>query len=186
MLGGGPQIPHLYVRAALMLASTYYAATWSRNVLAASAARYLLEVRDVAGWAFGGVVMRGVWQRMGVKFVPLPAPEVTPMTIHNTGSLCGLESLDFVVVAVDGGLQGSLLSGGLAVWHPRHGVFFEAWWGRRAYQASATDAEWLAKINAMLLLPPATPLVYVVSDASAAQQLNLPRRPAPFSILNVL
>ena len=107
-------------------------------------------------------------------------------TIHNTGSLCGLESLDFVVVAIDGGLQGSLLSWGHAVWHPRDGVFFEAWWGLLAYRASPTDAEWLAKITAMLVLPPATPLVYMVSDASAAQQLNLTRGPAPFSILNVL
>ena len=130
--------------------------------------------------------MRGVWQPIGVESVPLPAPEVSPMTIHSTGSLGGMVSLDFVVVAVDGGLQGSLLSGGLAVWHPRLGVFFEAWWGLSAYQASPTDAEWLAKITAMLLLPPAMPLVYMVSNASAAQQLNLTRGPTPFSILNVL
>ena len=130
--------------------------------------------------------MRGVWQQIGVAFVPLPAPEVARMTIRNTGSLSGLESLDFVVVAVDSGLQGSLLSGGFAIWHPRQGVFFEAWWGLRAYPASPTDAEWLAKITAMLLLPPTMPLVYMVPEASAAPQLNLTRGPSPFLILNVL
>ena len=52
---------------------------------------------------------------------------------------------------------------------PGIAAFFEAWWGLSAYQVSPTDAKWLAKITAMLLLPPATLLVYMVSDASAAQ-----------------
>ena len=186
LTAGGPQSPDLFTRAALLLASTYYAASWGRNPLAASAARYLLEVDDVAGWAPEGAVMRRVWLPLGLDFVPLPSPSVSPMVIHSTGSLDPLPALEYVVVAIDGGLLGSRLSGGLAAWHPSLGVFYRAWWGLRAYQASATDAEWVAKTTAMLLLPPTATEVYMVSDASGAQHLNLTRGPTPFSVLNVL
>ena len=44
----------------------------------------------------------------------------------------------------------------------------------------------MAKITAMLLLPPAATEVYMVSDASGAQHLNLTRGLTPFSVNNVL
>ena len=133
LTAGSPQSPDLFTRAALLLASTYYAASWGRNPLAASAARYLLEVDDVAGWAPEGAIMRRVWLPLGLDFVPLPSPSVSPMVIHSAGSLDPLPALEYVVVAIDGGLLGSRLSGGLAAWHPSLGVFFQAWWGLRAY-----------------------------------------------------
>ena len=130
--------------------------------------------------------MRRVWLLIGLDFIPLPRPSVSPMVIHSAGSLDPLPALEYVVVAIDGGLLGSRLSGGLAAWHPSLGVFYQAWWGLRAYQASATDAQWVAKITALLLLPPAATKVYMVSDASGAQHLNLTRGQAPFSVINVL
>ena len=156
LTAGGPQSQDLFTRAALLLASTYFVASWGRNPLAASAARYFLEVDAVVGWAPERAVMRRVWLPLGVDFVPLPGPSVSPMVIHSTGGLDPLPALEYVVIAIDGGLQGSCLSGGLAAWHPSLGIFYRAWWGLRAYEASPTDAEWLEKITAMLLLPPAT------------------------------
>ena len=85
LVAGGPKSLDLFTRASLPLASTYLAASLSRNVLAASTARYLLEVTVVASWALEGFVMRQVWQLLGIDLVSQPTPTVSPMAIHSAG-----------------------------------------------------------------------------------------------------
>ena len=83
------------------------------------------------------------------RWTPLgTVPSVSPMGINSSGNLARLPALEYVVIAIDGGLLGSRLSGGLAAWHPSLVIFYRTWWGLRASWASATDEEWLAKITA--------------------------------------
>ena len=90
----------------------------------------------MASWLRNGAVMRRVWLPLGVNFVPLPVPFVSPMDIQSTGSLHPLPALEYVVIAIEGGLQGSCLSGGVADWPPSLNIFYKASWGLHAYQAS--------------------------------------------------
>ena len=174
---GGPQAPNLYLRAVLLLAGTYFAASWGHNPLAAAAARKLLLTGEVAGWRTEGAVLQSALAEYGLILLPLPHPSVGPVQLHFAGSLQDVWRLTPLYVAVDGGLCGSAVSGGVLVWHPEAGVLYTAWYGLRVSGASPIDAEWLAKLTAMLLFARPHPAAFFVSDASHAQHRSPPPRP---------
>ena len=62
----------------------------------------------MAGWAPHSAVMHRVWLPLGVDFVPLPGPSVSPMVIHSTGSLDPLPALEYAVIAIDGVSKGAV------------------------------------------------------------------------------
>ena len=89
------------------------------------------------------------------------------------------------MVACDGSQEGTRLGAGFLLWHPHHGTLYRGWLGLHTLARHSTDAEWVAKIAAMLALSGWSGRALFASDSTASQLCDLTHGPPPTSALSI-
>ena len=69
------------------------------------------------------------------------------------GDVAALYDEDDLYYIYDGSHSGSELGCGVVFWSPRRGVMLTVSFGLRVAGSHSTDAEWLAKLVGLILLP---------------------------------
>ena len=180
---GGMGAPNLGQRTLVRICTTYLQASLGRNVLAQAAAMYLLTEADGKS---EGSALRDRLTDIGIEIHPdvTATLRAAPMEVH--GDVAALYAEDELYCIYDGSHSGSDLGCGVVFWSPRRGVMLTVSFGLRAAGSHSTDAEWLAKLAGLILLPGWRGTMHLVTDSTASLMHCLTRGPRPATVLAVL
>ena len=175
--------PNLELRTVVRICTTHLQASLGRNVLAQAAAMYLLTESDSKS---EGAALRERLQGIGVELHPDVSATLSAAPMDVRGDVAALYAEDELYCVYNGSHDGTALGCGIVFWSPRRGVLLTVSTGLRVAGGHSTDAEWLAKLIGLILIPGWQGVMHLVTDPTASLMNGLTRGPRPAMAAAVL